>query len=209
MLCGYPYMKNPLTPKKLAIIMALIALVSFAYKLTIGILATSLVLIVAAFPTLFVFICKALFAKNMNQSREEKKRSYFYMAVATACFAAIFIMFSVLKVGGIDITNKNRFEGWVGIIFILFIILMFALSIINLKGALNKTDLVVIGIKEITFVSALADAVMIHEFLYRVLIKYLSLPLMGTVNKYFPLAIGVLMAVVPFLMFKRYFAYKA
>ena len=81
--------KKVVTAKRLAIIMALIALVSFGYKLTIGILATSLVLIVAAFPTLFVFICKALYAKNMEQSRAYKKKTYFWMMIATASFVVI------------------------------------------------------------------------------------------------------------------------
>lgn len=200
--------KDIVTAKRLAIAMALIALVSFGYKLTIGILATSLVLIVAAFPTLFVFICKALYAKNMEQSKADKKKTYFIMTIVTACYAVIFILFAVLKVGGIDITNKNRFEGWIGIIFILFIIVMFVLSIINLRGALNKDDLVVIGIKEISFVAALADAVMINAFLYRVLLKYLKLPFMGLLNNTLPLAVGVLMAVVPIFMFKRWREYN-
>lgn len=201
-------MKMPLSAKKIAIIMAIIALVSFVYKFTVGVLATSLVMIIAAIPTLFVFVCKASFAKNMNQTREQKKKSYFVMMIVTAAFATLFILFSVLKVGGIDITNKNRFEGWIGIIFILFIILLFVLSIINLKGALNQDDLIYIGLKEITFVSALADAVMINEFLYRVLLKYLNLPFMGLLSRYFPLAVGVLMAIVPFLMFKRWREYE-
>lgn len=200
--------KKIITAKRLAIVMALIALVSFGYKLTIGILATSLVLIIAAFPTLFVFICKALYAKNMEQSKADKKKTYLIMTIVTACYVVIFILFSVLKVGGIDITNKNRFEGWIGIIFIFFIIAMFVLSIINLRGALNKDDLVVIGIKEISFVAALADAVMINAFLYRVLLKYLNLPFMGLLNNTFPLAVGVLMAIVPIFMFKRWREYS-
>ena len=200
--------KKTFSARNIAIVMAIIALVSFGYKLTIGILATSLVMMIAAVPTFFVFVCKAAYAKNMNQTRSDKKRAYFVMCIATAAFVTIFILFSELKVGGIDITNKNRFEGWIGIVFILFIILMFVLSIINLKGALNKTDLIVVGIKEISFVSALADAVMIQEFLYRVLLKYISIPFMGTINRYFPLFIGVLMAIVVLNMFKRFFQYK-
>ena len=87
---------------------------------------------------------------------------------------------------------------------------MFVLSIINLKGALNKDDLVVIGIKEISFVAALADAVMINGFLYRVLIKYIAdyIPFYKYINSYFPLAVAVLMAIVPFIMLKRFLKYK-
>ena len=201
--------KKVVTPKRLAIAMAIIALVSFLYKLTVGVMALSIVMIIAAVPTLFVFICKALYAKDMHQPRDKKKKTYFFMMIATVCFVVLFLMFSTFKAFGIDISHENTFTGWIGIVFIFFIMLMFALSIINLKGALNKDDLVVIGIKEITFVSALADAVMINGFLYRVLIKYIAdyIPFYKYINSYFPLAVAVLMAIVPFIMLRRWWKY--
>lgn len=199
--------KIPISAKKIAIIMAIICLVSFLYKFTVGVMALSLVMIIAAVPTLFVFICKALYAKDMDQPKKKKKRTYFFMIVATVAFVLLFLLFSLLKVGGIDITHENTFQGWIGIVFIFFIILMFVLSIINLRGALHKDDLVVIGIKEITFVSALADAVMINGFLYRVLLKYLHLPFMDIVNNTFPFAVSILMCIVPILMLRRFFKY--
>ena len=204
--------KIPISPERLAIIMAIIALIAFVYKLTIGVMGMSMVLIVAAIPSFFIFLCKALYAKNMNQSRKEKKKTYFFMCIFTASFSLVFILFSVLKVGGIDITKENTFTGWIGLVFIFFIIAMFVLSIINLKGALNKTDLVVIGIKEISFVSALADAVMINEFLYRVIISvvlnYVPIPFYDYINRFFPLGVGIIMAIVPIIMFRRWFKYE-
>ena len=211
--------KMPLTPKQLAITMAIIALVSFGYKFTVGMLAMSLVMIIAAVPTFFVFLCKALYAKHMDQPRSEKKKAYFFMLIFTASFSLLFILFSVLKVGGIDISIENKFDGWIGLVFIFFIIVMFVLSIINLKGALNKTDLVVIGIKEISFVSALTDAVMINEFLYRVIVRHIletidtieimhSVEIYGFLNNLFPLAVGIIMAIVPFIMLRRYIKYE-
>ena len=201
--------KKVATPERLAIAMAIIALVSFIYKFTVGALAASLVMIIAAIPTLFVFICKALYAKDMHQPRGKKKKTYFFMMIATVCFVVLFLLFSLLKVGGIDITHENTFTGWIGIVFIFFIMIMFVLSIINLRGALAKEDLVVIGIKEITFVSALADAVMINGFLYRVLIKYIAdyIPFYKYLNQYFPLAVAVIMTIVPLIMFKRWWKY--
>ncbi len=201
--------KKILNAKRIAIFSAVITLISFGYKFTLGILATSLVMLIAAFPTLFVFICKATFAKNLKQSREDKRKAYLIMTIVATAYSAVFILFSVLKVGGIDITNQNRFEGWIGIIFIFFIIVMFVLSIIKLKGALEKSDILVIGMKEITFISALADAMMIFEFLYRVLLKYMSLPFMGIISRYFPLGVGVGMVIVCVEMIKRYLGYKA
>ena len=211
--------KMPLTPKQLAITMAIIALVSFGYKFTVGMLAMSLVMIIAAVPTFFVFLCKALYAKHMDQPRSEKKKAYFFMLIFTASFSLLFILFSILKVGGIDISIENKFDGWIGLVFIFFIIVMFVLSIINLKGALNKTDLVVIGIKEISFVSALTDAVMINEFLYRVIVRHIletidtieimhSVEIYGFLNNLFPLAVGIIMAIVPFIMLRRYIKYE-
>ena len=204
--------KVPFTAKQLAIAMAIIALVSFAYKFTVGMIAMSLVMIIAAIPTFFVFLCKLLYAKHMDQPRKEKKKAYFLMFIFTASFSLLFILFSILKVGGIDISIENKFDGWVGLIFIFFIIAMFILSIINLKGALNKTDLVVIGIKEISFVSALTDAVMINEFVYRVIVRYIleyiKIPLYDFLNNLFPLAVGVIMAIVPFIMLKRFIKYE-
>ena len=201
--------KIPFTAKQIAIAMAIVCLVSFLYKFTVGIMSLSLVLMIAAIPTLFVFICKALYAKHMDQPREKKKRTYFFMMIATVCFVVLFLLFSLLKVGGIDITHENTFQGWIGILFIFSIIAMFVLSIINLRGALQKDDLVVIGIKEITFVSALADAVMINGFIYRVILKYIEkfIPFYSFLNQYFPLAVAVLMCIVPFTMLRRFLKY--
>ena len=86
---------------------------------------------------------------------------------------------------------------------------MFVLSIINLKGALQKDDIMVIGIKEMTFVSALADAVIIQEFLYKVIPYYRDFPFMRIINSYFPLIIAVAMIMVPIYMFKRLREYEA
>lgn len=203
--------KKVVTPKRIAIVSAIITLISFTYKFTLGILATSLVMLIAAFPTLFVFICKAMFAKNLNQTEKQKKKAYLIMTIAAVSFTVVFILFSTLKVGGIDITNQNRFEGWIGLIFIFFIIVMFVLSIINLRGALEKTDILAIGLREMSFISALTDAAMIQEFSYRVILKYLHLPFMGIVNQYFPFAVSIIMLLVAVIMVVRcvkYFALK-
>ena len=93
--------------------------------------------------------------------------------------------------------------------FLSFILLMFVLSIINLKGALEKTDIMVIGLKEMTFVSALADAVIIEEFIYRTVSEYQTIEALETVTRYFPLAMGVLMIIVNIFMFIRFARYKA
>ena len=205
--------KIPLSPKQIAFIMAFICLVSFLYKFTIGITSLSTVLVIAAVPTLFLFICKFLYAKNMHQTDEQKRKSYFIMMIATASLSTMFILFSTLKVGGINIEHENKLSGWIGTVFILFIIAMFVLSVINLKGALKKDDLVVIGIKEISFVAALADGVMIYGFLYRVLLKYLEeyldrILFISSINKYLPLGIALLMTIVPLLMLRRYIRFR-
>ena len=86
---------------------------------------------------------------------------------------------------------------------------MFILSIRGLKGALEKTDLMVIGLKEMTFVSALADLVIIEEFISRIILKYRTIDILIFVNSYFSLGVGILMVLVSLRMLIRFIGYKA
>ena len=201
--------KKLITPKKIALLMAIISLVSFLYKIGLGVISNSMILIIASLSTAVVCACKFIFWKDMNADRKAKKRSYFFMMILALAFAVLFLLFAALKVGGIDTSSKNSFKGIIGYIFIGFVIIMFVLSIINLKGALEKNDIMVIGIKEMTFVSALADAVIIQEFLYKTIPHYRDIPFMKLINSYFPLIIAVLMIIVPIYMFKRFREYEA
>ena len=201
--------KKLITPKKIALLMAIISLVSFLYKIGLGVISNSMILIIASLSTAVVCACKFIFWKDMNADRKAKKRSYFIMMILALSFAVLFLLFAFLKVGGIDTSSKNNFKGVVGYIFIGFVIIMFVLSIINLRGALTKSDIMVVGIKEMIFVSALADAVIIQEFLYKTIPHYRDIPFMKLINNYFPLIIAVLMIIVPIYMFKRFREYEA
>ena len=196
--------KIKLTPKRIALFAALVSLVSFLYKLALGIVSNSMILIVASISTLLVFVCKFIFYKEMDDTEERKRKAYFIMLILALSFGVLFLLFSVLKVGGIDTMNKNNFSGWLAYVFVAFIMLMFALSIFNLNGALKKEDLMVIGVKEMIFVSALADAVIIQEFLYKTIPHYQDIPFMRLINNYFPLLTAIAMLMVPVLMFRRY-----
>ena len=126
------------------------------------------------------------------------------MAVIALAFGILFLLFAVLKVGGIDTSSKNTYSGLFGLLFISFVILMFILSIIKLSGALAKDDLMVIGLKEMTFISALTDAVIIEEFLYKVVEELRTYKYMNIINEYFPLIVAAVMLLVPLMMFLRY-----
>lgn len=201
--------KKLITPKKIALLMAIISLVSFLYKIGLGVISNSMILIIASLSTAVVCACKFIFWKDMNADRKAKKRSYFIMMLLALSFAVLFLLFAVLKVGGIDTSSKNSFKGIIGYIFIGFVIIMFVLSIINLRGALQKDDIMVIGIKEMIFVSALADAVIIQEFLYKTIPHYRDIPFMRIINSYFPLIIAIAMIIVPIYMFRRFKEYEA
>ena len=100
----------------------------------------SLVLMIASLSTLFVFICKIIFVKNITGTRAAKKKAYLGMAVSALAYSLVFVLFAVLKVFEIDISKQNNYQGWIEILFIAFLFIMFVLSLINLKGALEKTD---------------------------------------------------------------------
>ena len=196
--------KSKLTPKRIALFAALVSLVSFLYKISLGIISNSMILIVASISTLLVFVCKFIFYKEMDSDEVRKRKAYFVMMILALSFGVLFLLFAVLKVGGIDTMNKNNFSGWLAYVFMAFIMLMFALSIFNLNGALKKEDLMVIGVKEMIFVSALADAVIIQEFLYKTIPLYREMPFMTFINTYFPTLIAIAMLMIPILMFRRF-----
>lgn len=195
--------------KKAVTFTAIISLISFLYKLSLGILTTSIILIIASISTLLVFIAKVAFVKNVNKSRKEKKKAYLTIIIVSFVYSLIFVLFSVLKVFGIDTSNQKTYEGIYGAIFISFIFIMFILSIIKLKGALEKTDLMVIGLKEITFLSALTDLVIIEDFVSRIILQYRQISYMEQINRYFVLGVSILMLIVPIFMLIRYFRYKS
>lgn len=201
--------KKILTTKRIALFSMIVTLVAFLYKFGLGIASFSIILMVASVSTFLVLLCKFVFFRNLSSSREEKKKAYFIMMIASLAFGVVFLLFAVLKVGNIDIHKENTFSGVLSYIFVGFVILMFVLSIINLKGALEKNDLVLLGLKEMIFISALADAVIIEEFLYKTLPIIRKLPLMPLINSYFPLIVAVVMLIVPIYMFKRYREYEA
>lgn len=188
---------------------SIITLFSFLYKAGLGVWTMSLVLIIAAISTLMVFICKLLFVRNVLQTRDKKKKAYLFMAIAILIYAFIFIAFVVLKVNGIDISNDKTYDGLIGSLLIFFMLVMFILSCIKLRGALEKTDIMVIGLKEMTFVSALADLVIIEEFVSRIILEYKEIAVLEFINSYFSLAVGILMVVVGIIMIIRFTGYKA
>ena len=201
-------MASKLKMKKIAIFSAIITLASFGYKLVLAILTSSNVLVVAATSTLLVFFCKLLFIKNVTMTREKKKKAYLFMAILIFLYSLIFLLFTVLKAFGIDASNQKSYEGIIGSLLIGFMIIMFILSIINLKGALEKTDIMVIGLKEMVFVSALADLVIIEEYIYRSFFIEQGIEALDLLTKYFPLGMGVLMLLVSLFMFIRFVRYK-
>ena len=201
-------MASKLKMKKIAIFSAIITLASFGYKLVLAILTSSNVLVVAATSTLLVFFCKLLFIKNVTMTREKKKKAYLFMAILIFLYSLIFLLFTVLKAFGIDASNQKSYEGIIGSLLIGFMIIMFILSIINLKGALEKTDIMVIGLKEMVFVSALADLVIIEEYIYRSFFIEKGIEPLDLLTRYFPLAMAGLMLVVSIIMFIRFARYK-
>ncbi|MBP5551452.1 MAG: hypothetical protein J6X93_05340 [Bacilli bacterium] len=131
------------------------------------------------------------------------------MAIAILVYAFIFIAFVVLKVNGIDISNDKTYSGLIGSLLILFMLIMFIMSCLKLRGALEKRDIMVIGLKEMVFVSALADLVIIEEYVSRIILEYKEIDILLFINNYFSLGVGILMVVVGLIMIIRFARYKA
>ena len=202
-------MANKKTMKIITFITAIVTLVSFLYKLGLGIYSMSLVLIIASLSTLMVFICKILFLKNVYNTRERKKKAYLRMIIASLIYTLIFLLFVVLKVNNIDISSQKSYDGWIGSLLIGIMLVMFVLSIIKLKGALEKSDIMVTGLKEMIYISALTDFVIIENYIYGMYITYRGEnQVFMYITLFFPLAMSICMLVTIVFMFIRYFKYK-
>lgn len=194
--------------QKITLLSAIVTLLSFGYKVALAVMSMSMVLMIASVSSLMVFICKALFVKNVLETRDKKKRAYLFMALAVFLYSIIFIAFAVLKVNDIDISKKVPEFGLYGILFISLMLVLFILSVIGLKGALEKTDIMVIGLKEMTFISALADLVIIEEYVSIIVLKYVEFDFMPKLNGYFALGVCALMLIVSVIMMVRFSKYK-
>ena len=202
-------MANKKTMKIITFITSIVTLVSFLYKLGLGIYSMSLVLIIASLSTLMVFICKVLFLRNVYNSRERKKKAYLRMIIASLIYTLIFLLFVVLKVNNIDISSQKSYDGWIGSLLIGIMLVMFVLSIIKLKGALEKTDIMVTGLKEMIYISALTDFVIIENYIYGMYITYRGEnQVFMYITLFFPLAMSICMLITIVFMFIRYFKYK-
>ena len=199
-------MKNNL--KRITKVSAIISFFSFLYKAMLSYLTLSTVLLIASLSTFLIFVIKLLFVKNLNKSRSNKKKAYFVMSIALLIYSFIFIAFVVLKINGIDVSNNKEYSGTIGYLIIGVMILMFFLSLLNLKKAYEKTDLMVIGLKEMTFASALSDLVIIEEFVYRLDFMVKDFLLLNSIHSYFPLAVGVAMASLAISMIFRCIKYR-
>lgn len=186
-----------------------ITFISLLYKLLLVYFTMSLVLLIATIPTLIVLACKVLYIKNVKRTRDKKKKAYYFMLICISLYSLIFILFVVLKFNGIDISNDKTYNGWIGSLFIMLLIIIFILSILSLKDAVSKDDIMVIGLKEIAFVSALSDSVIIEEYISRIILEYKTFKVLETINNYYSLAIGIIMLCTSVIMFFRIIKYKA
>lgn len=193
--------------KRITFISAIITLISFIYKFGLAFLAKSSILMIASISTLMVFICKALFVKNLTKTKDKKRHAYFFMALALIVYALIFLFVVVLKLNGYDFGDAKTYEGWLEILFILFLTIMFILSVLGLRGALDKTDLMVIGLKEITLAAAMTDLVIIEEFVGRTILDLtdkVSTNFLDKIHAYFSLGIGFVLIFIGIIMIFRF-----
>ena len=149
------------------------------------------------------------YMKHFGSRKSQKAQTYLRLVKSIMRYILlILVVFVILQINGIDITKENKYEGWFALIFIAFILLMFILSIYKLVGALDKNDIIVIGLKEMTFISALTDVVIIQAFISRIILSYYDLEIVNLIDAYLPLAIGVIMTVVSIKMMARFAKYE-
>lgn len=194
--------------KRITLLSAIITFISFIYKFMLSYLTKSQILLIASLSTLMIFICKLMFVKNVTKTREKKKKAYLIMILSLLIYSAIFIGVILLKLKGLDLSNNKTYEGLYGGIIIGIMFLMFILSILGLRSSLEKEDLMTIGLKEMTFASALTDLIIIEEFTSRIILDYKDIKHINEINSIFSLSLCGLLILLCLKMIFRYFRYE-
>lgn len=194
--------------KRITLLSAIITFISFIYKFMLSYLTKSQILLIASLSTLMIFICKLMFVKNVTKTREKKKKAYLIMILSLLIYSAIFIGVILLKLKGLDLSNNKTYEGLYGGIIIGVMFLMFILSILGLRSSLEKEDLMTIGLKEMTFASALTDLIIIEEFTSRIILDYKDIKHINEINSIFSLSLCGLLILLCLKMIFRYFRYE-
>lgn len=194
--------------KRITLLSAIITFISFIYKFMLSYLTKSQILLIASLSTLMIFICKLMFVKNVTKTREKKKKAYLIMILSLLIYSAIFIGVILLKLKGLDLSNNKTYEGLYGSIIIGIMFLMFILSILGLRSSLEKEDLMTIGLKEMTFASALTDLIIIEEFTSRIILDYKDIKHINEINSIFSLSLCGLLILLCLKMIFRYFRYE-
>ena len=188
--------------KFITLISAMATFFSFLYKLLLGYVYRSIIYVATAFSAFTIFLCKMIFVRKATKSREEKRRGYLKMAAILFIYAILFILVVVLRIKGIGLEEKS-YEGWISTILALFIVLMFVLSIRGYRIAADRTDIMVLGLKEVGLATCFADLVVLEGLLDDYFVDYFKEEKVNLVHDWFSLAMGGLMVFVSLCMFIR------
>ena len=99
--------------------------------------------------------------------------------------------------------EEKSYEGWISTILALFIVLMFILSIRGYRIAADRTDIMVLGLKEVGLATCFADLVVLEGLLDDYFVDYFKEEKVKLVHDWFSLAMGGLMVFVSLCMFIR------
>jgi divalent metal cation (Fe/Co/Zn/Cd) transporter len=191
--------------KRITFISAIITFISFLYKGFLGYLSKSIIIAATALSSLSVFFCKIIYVKKLTKSRREKRHAYLLMGLILLVYGALFLFVVISKLKGLYDIEEKVYKEWQSILLSLVIVLMMVLSIRGYKVAQDRTDIMVLGLKEVGLATALSDLIVLEGLLDDFAIGHIKEDYLNKFHYYLSLGVSGLIIIISFVMIIRFF----
>ncbi len=190
--------------KRITFISAIVTFLSFLYKLLLGYVSKSIIIVATALSSLCVFFCKIIFVKRLTKSRKEKRHGYLLMGFILFLYGLLFLFVVLAKLSGLYDIEEKVYEGWQSLLLSLVIVVMFILSIRGYRSAADRTDIMVLGLKEVGLATALSDLIVLEGLLDDYFVGHVDEEILSKVHEWLSLGVSSVIILISLIMMVRF-----
>ncbi len=189
--------KQKLFKKKLkANFSAIITFISAIYKLVTGFFL-GLVFMASGAYTFVIFLCKLLYAKNIESDKQKQIYTYFKMSLLLIIVSVFFLISNIVTIN--DIPKDYGLS--INILLASIILVLFILSLFGMKKKRSNENILTRGIKLTAFTSSLINLVLFEKLFIYYFDYYHLINDIYHFNLYFVIIISSIIVLISVLMF--------
>lgn len=190
--------------KRITFLSAIVTFLSFLYKGLLGYISKSIIIVATALSSLCVFFCKIIYVKRLNKSRKEKRHAYLLMGFILFIYGLLFLFVVLAKLSGLYDVEEKVYEGWQSTLLALVIVVMLILSIRGYRTAADRTDIMVLGLKEVGLATALSDLIVLEGLLDDYFVGHFDEDLLSKIHEWLSLGVSSIIILISIIMMLRF-----